>query len=157
MAYNALWFPHIATFLYVPLMLILLLMYVLWFMIIVAINFDSNSTKNFHILFRCICNISRWKNRPFTFFTAPVDLVICLHAMNRLHDSPLAIQRFCSIKNTLIRTFLRHINLKSRGKELKINEISTEERIHWYFQILPPQAPISLPNQNQTLNLVPLW
>ena len=43
---------------------------------------------------------------------------------------------------------------------MQINQhkkVSIEEIIHWYFHLLPPQAHISLPNQNQTLNLFTLW
>ena len=32
-----------------------------------------------------------------------------------------------------------------------------EEIIYWCFHPLPLQSPIALPNQNQTLNIVPLW
>ena len=42
---------------------------------------------------------------------AGVDFFLCPHAMNRLHESPLSIQRLCMIKNTLLRTLLHHMNL----------------------------------------------
>ena len=32
-----------------------------------------------------------------------------------------------------------------------------EEIIHWYLHPLPPQAHIDPPNQNKTLEIVPLW
>ena len=46
------------------------------------------------------------------------------------------------------------MNVTTRLEELNINKVSMEEIIHWYFNPLPPQAPISLPNQNQNLNFV---
>ena len=32
-----------------------------------------------------------------------------------------------------------------------------EEITHWYSHPINPQYPIALPNQNQNLNIVPLW
>ena len=77
--------------------------------------------------------------------------------MNILYDSPLAIRRFCVIKKTLLGNLLHHMNIMLQGKELNIREVSMEEIIHWYFHPLHPQAPIALPNQNQTLKKMPLW
>ena len=54
----------------------------------------------------------------------------------------LISKRMCCLPNT---------------NELNIREVFTEEIIHWCFYPLHTQAPISLPNQNQTLKLVPLW
>ena len=77
--------------------------------------------------------------------------------MNWLPHSPLASRRFCVIKMTLLRNLLHHINVILRGKELNIREVSMEEIINLTFDPPPTQDPISLPNQNQTLELVPLW
>ena len=76
--------------------------------------------------------------------------------MNWLHATPLTIRRLCSIKKILLINLLYQMNITPRGKELNTGKVSTEEIIHWYSHPLPPQAPIALPNQNQTLKLVPL-
>ena len=44
----------------------------------------------------------------------------------RLHDIPLISLHFCMIKNTLIRTLFRYINVTPSGKELNIREFFME-------------------------------
>ena len=50
-AYNNLLFPHLATFFYVTLMVLLLFWGILWYITIVIINFDYNAMKNGHVFF----------------------------------------------------------------------------------------------------------
>ena len=156
-AYNALLFSHLSTFLYVPFMLLLLFRDVLWWRIIVVINFYSNTTNNSHILFRWIRFFPWWQNRKVTLFVAPVYPFICLRVMDQLNGGPLAIRHFYITKRILLGTLLHHISVNLWGEEININKVYTEEIIHWYLHPLPPQAPIAFSNQNQTLKIVLLW
>ena len=65
-----------------------------------------------------------WKNRQVALFFTPADSILCLRAINWLHDSPLSSRSFCRTKKTLLRTLLRHINVTTWGKELNIKEVS---------------------------------
>ena len=155
--YNPLWFPHLTTLLSIPLLLLFLFSEILWCRIIVNINCDANTTNNGHIIFCRIRNFSWWQNRQVAFFVTPVKSVLCPCATNQLHEIPLTSRRFFIINKTLLGTLLYYMNVTPLGKELNSKEFSMEEIIHCYFQPLPPQAPITLHNQNQTLKLVPLW
>ena len=49
---NPLWFPHLSTLLFLPLLFLFFFRDVLWCRIIVVFNFYANAMKNCHILFR---------------------------------------------------------------------------------------------------------
>ena len=156
-AYNSLWFSHQTTFLYVTVLFILLLRDVLWCRIIFVINCDADVTSSGRILFCRIRSLSWWKNRQVALFVSPADYILCLCAINQLHDTPLASRSFHRTINTLIRTLLHHISITLWVKEFIMRQVSMEGRIHWWSYPFPPQAYIALPDQNQILKLVPLW
>ena len=110
LAYNALWFPHLTTFFSVPFLLIFLPRDIIWCRLIVVVNFYSNATKNVHIIFRWIRNLSRCQNRKVNFFVTPVYLVLCLRSMNWFHDIPITSRCFCVIKKTPLRNLIHLMN-----------------------------------------------
>ena len=65
--------------------------------------------------------------------------------------------RLCRIKKNLIRALLHQTNITLQVKELNTREDFMKEQIHWCYHPLYMKSPISLPNQNKTLNLVFLW
>ena len=92
-----------------------------------------------------------------TFFVAPANSILCLRAMNQLHDIPIASRCLCRIKKTIISNLLNRMHVTTQGNKLDIKEVSTEETINWSLHLHHSQGYIALHNQNQTLKLVPLW
>ena len=156
-ANDFLWFPHFATLLLLHFLLLLLMCRdITWFSIIVIINCNANAAKNGHIVFYRINILSWWQNMHVAFFVAIANSIICLHATNRLHEISLEVCHFWRTKETLLRILLRHVNIMPHEKN------STSGKSPWnikYTGVTPPpspQAPICLPTQNWTLNILTL-
>ena len=97
-AYNAILFSHLNTLLFVPLLFLMIFRDILLWSIIAVINFDANLNHNGNIILNNIRILTWWHNSKVAFFVATYNSILCLRAINPLHDRPLVRQRFGRIK-----------------------------------------------------------